>query len=396
MKFLPKNNAGFTLVEIILAMTVFAIIMTSVLLSVETLSITRIKTENRVKLLEELYFFSEQLIANVKEWWTVDYEEYWNRKSYSTVVWSGNVIIGQISWTYTLPTWVGNYGSWWSIGTSLYGSALYYCASWSWTRMWTWWCLTWFNKPSVLSWGVAGSYSSKYQRYWQYILQYMDHNSNFDSDWWDEDGIGWIIGDEDDKDIWNWPTVLSWSTPELYLINPLEKTRLYFRYIVRKDPGTTDTCTISSTWVLSSWCMWNVQILRMNWLDIGYAHTGASSDGSAFDWKVDTWILHPNWTGTGPIVPWWTLATGHDDEWVDLFPNTINVKSLKFYVYPEKDPWISWYEKDCTVPACTSPFIHPYVRIQMTVWFTWWKRRVLKNDDPTISINTTVTLWDRE
>ena len=77
-----KNKAGFTLVEIILAMTVFAVIMTSVILSVENMSIVRIKTENRIKLLEELYFFSEQLVSNVKEGGTVDYEEYWNRKSY--------------------------------------------------------------------------------------------------------------------------------------------------------------------------------------------------------------------------------------------------------------------------------------------------------------------------
>lgn len=48
-------------------MTVFAIIMTSILLSVENLSIARIRTENRVKLLEELYYFSEQLASNIKE-----------------------------------------------------------------------------------------------------------------------------------------------------------------------------------------------------------------------------------------------------------------------------------------------------------------------------------------
>jgi len=65
-------------------MTVFAMIMTSVLLSVQSLTITRVKTENRVKLLEELYFFSEQLVTGVKEGGTIDYEEYWNRQSYNT------------------------------------------------------------------------------------------------------------------------------------------------------------------------------------------------------------------------------------------------------------------------------------------------------------------------
>jgi len=86
MMSLPKNKSGFTLIEIMLAMTVFAIIMTTVLLAVENMAIARIKTENRVKLLEELYFFSEQLVGNVKEGGTIDYEEYWNRKSYSDEV----------------------------------------------------------------------------------------------------------------------------------------------------------------------------------------------------------------------------------------------------------------------------------------------------------------------
>ncbi len=62
-----KNKNAFTLIEITLAMTVFAVIMTSVLLAVQNLTITRVRTENKVKLLEELYFFSEQLITQIKE-----------------------------------------------------------------------------------------------------------------------------------------------------------------------------------------------------------------------------------------------------------------------------------------------------------------------------------------
>lgn len=79
-----------------LAMTVFAVIMTAVLLSVQNLSIARIKTENRIKLLEELYYFSEQLVNNIKDGGTIDYEEYWNRKSYSTLIGSGSVTTNPI------------------------------------------------------------------------------------------------------------------------------------------------------------------------------------------------------------------------------------------------------------------------------------------------------------
>ena len=76
-----KNNQGFTIFELIVSMTLFAIITTSVLLAVENLSISRIKTLNRVALLEELYFFSEQLFTGIKEGGTLDYEEYWNRQA---------------------------------------------------------------------------------------------------------------------------------------------------------------------------------------------------------------------------------------------------------------------------------------------------------------------------
>jgi hypothetical protein len=109
-----------------LAMTVFAIIMSSVLLAVENMSIARIKTENRIKLLEELYFFSEQLVGNIKEGGTIDYEEYWNRQSRDLTILSGS---------YITPTGVGNYGSGGAIGTTTYGNGVYYCVSGSGSRM---------------------------------------------------------------------------------------------------------------------------------------------------------------------------------------------------------------------------------------------------------------------
>ena len=83
-------------------MTLFAIITTSVILAVENLSITRIKTLNRVALLEELYFFSEQLFTNIKDGGTLDYEEYWNRQAVGTLTQSGY---------YIKPTGIGNYGT---------------------------------------------------------------------------------------------------------------------------------------------------------------------------------------------------------------------------------------------------------------------------------------------
>ena len=76
-----QNKKGFTILEMMISMTLFALIITSVLLAVESLSIARIKTLNRVALLEELYYFSENLFTGIKDGGTIDYEEYWNRMS---------------------------------------------------------------------------------------------------------------------------------------------------------------------------------------------------------------------------------------------------------------------------------------------------------------------------
>jgi prepilin-type N-terminal cleavage/methylation domain-containing protein len=64
---LPRNKKGFTLFELMIVIAIFGMLMIAVLLSVENMSIARIKTDNRVALLQELYFFSEQLVTNVKE-----------------------------------------------------------------------------------------------------------------------------------------------------------------------------------------------------------------------------------------------------------------------------------------------------------------------------------------
>lgn len=74
-----QNNKGFTILEMMISMTLFALIITSVIVAVESLSVVRIKTLNRVALLEELYYFSEQLFTGIKDGGTLDYEEYWNR-----------------------------------------------------------------------------------------------------------------------------------------------------------------------------------------------------------------------------------------------------------------------------------------------------------------------------
>ena len=115
-----KNKKGFTILELMIGMVVFALIMITVLDSVANITIARTRSVNRITLLEELYFFSESLATKIKDGGTLDYEEYWNRKIVGTTVGTGH---------YILPTGYGNYGESGVIGTSNYGSGLYLCRS---------------------------------------------------------------------------------------------------------------------------------------------------------------------------------------------------------------------------------------------------------------------------
>lgn len=101
------------------------------------------------------------------------------------------------------------------------------------------------------------------QRYSQYKLQFTDYNGNADADGGirgDEDGDGNIRGDEDDKDIGDGPRVLTGATPELYLINPDTKERLYFRWTYKQDPGNPESCNFSTS---GSGCLGNIEVLKL-------------------------------------------------------------------------------------------------------------------------------------
>jgi hypothetical protein len=67
--------------------------MAAILASLEYVSIARQKSENRIHLLEELYFFSEQLLDVIGDGGTLDYEEYWNRMAYNTATESGHYML---------------------------------------------------------------------------------------------------------------------------------------------------------------------------------------------------------------------------------------------------------------------------------------------------------------
>ena len=388
------NRRWFTLFEMVISMTIFALIMISVFDSVANIGISRVRNVQRVSLLEELYFFSEKLATTIKEWGTIDYEEYWARRVSGT---------GITAWHYTTATLFGNYGSGWVPSTTLsndFWSGQYLCRSGIASFMGTGGCLTNYN--SLNDWSNANAninYSWGLQRFGEYRIQFTDYNGNQDDDapyaLGDEDGVWGIVGDDDDIELGDGPTVINNPMGELYLINTLKKKRVFFRWNVKQDPNAPATQICNG--ISGTGCLGNIQLLRMNGKDLWMNHDGTAA-GGLFDGNIDTWVCDSDWRCSGKILPggYGTLSFNNANDWVDLFPDYINVKSLNFYIYPLKNPWYAWKATDDVTgtPWFISPFIHPYVKLQITLGF-WWKRRtIIKNDDPTITISTTINLED--
>lgn len=378
-----------TLMELMISMAIFSLIMVSVLSSVQSMMVARIKTMNRIALTEQLYLFSEKLFSEIKDGGTLDYEEYWNRKIYNTQTQSGH---------YMSPSWLGNYGG---TGTTygVFGEWLYYCRSKDGTtKMETGGCA---HSANLTSNGQQQIGKNWRQRYGQYELQFWDYNYNHDDDLGDENGDGSIIGDEDDRNLLNGPTAFSGNTgetPELYLIDKNQNTRTFFRWNIIPDPNAPrgSLCSIDANGMPSDGCLGNIQVLKTRGYDLGLAHQGTGT--GAFDGKIDTWVCDSSqgWTN----CQWepssvGKVATGDNREWVNLFPNSVNVKNIRFEVAPLKDPWLAVAAPDPDPESGDrSPFIHPYVRVSLELGFSHGKRRWIKNEDPRISISTLVSLDD--
>jgi len=373
------NKKAFTLIEIMIWIVILSILIIWWFNAYSWVLIWKIKLIEKTDIQKQAFYFSEKFFEELKKWWTIDYEEYFNRD----VVWTST-----LSWYYDKITWFWNYGIDWFTWSTNYWKSYYYCRSEDWSTMWTWWCVTSHNTEwTTLIW--------KPQRYLQYAYQFIDYNSNQDDDlyswsslFWDEDWDWNITWDNDDEYLWEWPNAFSWTTninevKEIYLISADKKKRTFFRWNIKDDPNTDEVCDYT-TW--SWWCYSTIEFLKLEWMDWWKFHDTTSS--WSYDWNIDTWLINKdfawqsNYTSVNSIVAWSTS----DSYWIPLFWDNINVKNVKFFMYPNKDYKLSWRN---TAPKVN---IAPYIRIKMTLVPTYKSRSWIKWKIPEIDINTTVSL----
>ncbi|NDK08893.1 hypothetical protein EOM39_06680 [Candidatus Gracilibacteria bacterium] len=377
---MKKNTLGisaFTLIEILIGITLFSIIVTSGFYAFSAVGVGKIKLIGKTDIEKESYFFSEKLFEEIKKGGLIDYEEYFNRK----VVGDSQFQSGH----YLRNTGFGNFGSGGLNGSTNYGDYYYFCRS-----------------TDTQSMGTGGCYNNAYnnyggsvlgipQRYGQYSFQFIDYNSNINSDFGlfgDEDSNGSIVGDDDDESIGMGPEVFSntGDIQELYLISGDKKTRTLFRWKVIDDPdrpATSSGCNFTNPKnPTGAGCLGTIEYLRLNIKDWGINHS--KSGTGLYDGNPETWIINPDFAGTGSII----AGSNTGNYRVPLFPKTINVEDVKFFLYPNKDLNLAW--KD---PSISSNF-SPYLRIHYKLTPSREKRKGIRGKIPKLNFSTTITLSD--
>jgi hypothetical protein len=371
------NKKAFTLIEIMVWILIASMVIIVWFQALNAVMVWKVKLIEETNIEKEAFRFSQKFFEEIKKWWTIDYEEYFNRmvvNSWATSIYS--------SWHFLRPTWFGNSGS--------VADWFYYCISWDWTKMWTW-CINNFNN-------LWTSEQWKPQRYWQYSLQFIDYNSNYDEDeymWsvllWDEDWDGDIRWDDDDEYLWVGPEVFkawTWVT-ELYLISADKRKRTFFRWTVKNDPNapaSQSNCDFSNpkkpSW---SWCIWTIEFLKMDWVDWWFNHF---KSGSWFwDWIIDTWLINKDFSEMKKKISTRVIAwSDWKDYFIPLFPNSINVKDFEVQVFPNADIVQSWKVDNID--------LSPYVRIKMTLSPSWKTKKKIKGKVPEFNLSTTINLTD--
>lgn len=183
-----KNKGGFTMIEVLVAITVVSLVLVSGFQSFGQIAAYRTSISNRIDLEQDLYYNVERLAALVKEGGAIDYEEYWNRLGVGTTAFAGTPSPGSEGGKYEALSGFGNYGVGGTVavaGAGAFGNGPYSCVS--------------GNAAPMAATG--GCLSAGPQRYGEYALQFTDANANADNDGGDEDGNGSITGDDDDEDL---------------------------------------------------------------------------------------------------------------------------------------------------------------------------------------------------
>ena len=363
---------AFTIIEMLISILIVSSVFIGTFQVLSYIWFAKIRIIEKTQIEKEAFFASEQLIDLIKRWGTIDYEEYWNRRA----LWNTTFR----AWYFSELSWFWNYGR----GGDIWDpdnrwQEFYYCLSWDsdTDRMWTQGCLQ--SRNRTISSTNAQSYSWSQQRYGQYRLQYIDHNSDLGESYWETD---WdFIWNENVLFLWMGPDVFnSWKdVGELYLINASWNERTFFRWKYKADPYLLEgsDCDTNNNWVKEisnddTGCIGTIQILKLQWRDTTY-------NGS-----IDTWYIHPDFLSDWNEVIAWSNNT--EKYWQNIFSNRIHVSHAEFYLYPNQNLDYAWADGRDDLQVA------PYLQLRMKLEPSWKERRKIRGNIPSVDIVTTIHL----
>ena len=353
------HKQALTLVEVMVSIIIISFVFVTAFQVLSYVWVWKIRIIERSQIEKEAFFASERLIDLIKKWGSIDYEEYWNR----LVLW--NTVFS--NWHFSAAS------AFWNMWT------MYFCLSHNNEPMWSNWCRQWhlpWSRNRTLS-NTSSINRTWQQRYGQYRLQYIDHNSDANNDFWDANDDGNFIWDDDDLFLGRWPNVFNaWADAwELYLINASWNERTFFRWRIIPDPDRPQgtNCPWSNAKIIS-WdgCLWTIQILKLVWRD---------TNG---DWLINSWVYHPDFVwGSSDIQA--TVANS-GNYWQNIFSNRIHVSRAEFYLYPNQDINYAWADPDPSLQ------VSPYLQLSIRLEPSWRERRKIRWVIPSVDIATTINL----
>lgn len=237
----------FTLVEIMVWILIFSIIIIWWFQAFFFIMSSKWTLIDQINMQKETVYFSQKFFEMIKKWWTIDYEEYYNRK----IRWNEDYS----SWHYSLATWFWNF-SWtvsgkkfwlfWNYSNQFISWSEYV---WTWPDAFTWWIDV--KEIYLLSW------DRKTRTFFRWNVWIDPDSPSSSCDNIDTSNPTWTwclwtieFLKLDGKDYWldhSWATIDTWQYDwriDTWLIN--------------KDFNTGSTDLLSWTW--SSWLSLNDEL----------------------------------------------------------------------------------------------------------------------------------------
>lgn len=334
------------------SMTVFLILITIV--TAIFINLYKIKwwLEARQRVTQETYFLLEKLQTLTKNY-TIDYEEYWNRKN----VWCTypRVSTWNTGDNCSLMTYYGNRHLTKNLtNLNRQNHKLFYCSSQVSELNDTYIvgngsvdpkvdinqyiarCIDNVINPAesvlTLSWFL--------QSYGQYAALFTDVKD-------DVDYVVWSAGDDDDLDIGNNVDAIAvsatWTVQELYLISHDKQRRIFIRRHLQEKSDINGDGIFSPSEKL-----YTLQILQLKWFDAGESHNFSTSSLGVYDGHIDTWACDysAGFECSGNSISWafsnYRLPSNNNDGWKDLLWTDITVTKREIEINPLKDPLLAW------------------------------------------------------